>query len=248
MKLCIRGDDFGFSKAVNYGLMETYEAGLLKTIGLMSNMEDAQHAWNLMKDKTDICLGLHVNLIVGKPCANPKDIPSLLREDQSFVTSKERRAIIKEGKEAFVLEEVYMEVVAQIERFQTITGRMPAYIDAHSVFTSVSDQAIDQAADAYGIAIRAHHFESDSFKLIQASFDLDAFYETGKANVSYFQDTLMYCDKVNVVVFHPGYLDMKVMNVSSLTINRCKDAQMLQDQEVIAWIQKHAELVRLDEQ
>ena len=77
MKLIIRADDFGFREAVNYGVMKAYRGGLVKNIGLMSNMPYAEHAFHLIKDE-DVALGLHVNLILGTPCARTDQIPSLV--------------------------------------------------------------------------------------------------------------------------------------------------------------------------
>ncbi len=51
MKMIIRADDFGFSEAVNYGILKAFRGGLVKNIGLMSNMPYAKQALDLIEKK-----------------------------------------------------------------------------------------------------------------------------------------------------------------------------------------------------
>ena len=71
-KIMVRADDLGFSKAINYGIYETVKNGVIRNIGLMVNMPDSLHGYELVKDY-DICLGQHTNVCVGKPICDPKD-------------------------------------------------------------------------------------------------------------------------------------------------------------------------------
>ena len=71
MKMIIRADDFGFSEAVNYGILKAFQGGLVKNIGLMSNMPYAKQAFDMIREE-NVTLGLHVNLILGSPCARPE--------------------------------------------------------------------------------------------------------------------------------------------------------------------------------
>ena len=121
MKLIIRADDFGLSEAVNYGVMKAFRGGLVKNIGLMSNMPYAQHAYDLIKGK-DVALGLHVNLILGTPCAEAAQLSSLLDEQGQLLSSRLRRQEMKQGIDGFVYEDVFCETKAQIERFISICG------------------------------------------------------------------------------------------------------------------------------
>ena len=49
MKMIIRADDFGFSEAVNYGILKAFQGGLVKNIGLMSNMPYAKQAFDMIR-------------------------------------------------------------------------------------------------------------------------------------------------------------------------------------------------------
>lgn len=246
MKLIIRVDDFGFSEAVNYGVIKSYESGLVRNIGLMSNMPYAEHAYHLIKDKEDVFLGLHVNLILGDPCAEKALIPSLLDENGKFISSKIRRLEAQQQLDYFNYDEVVIEVKAQIQRFIDICGKYPDYIDAHAVCTPNSERAISDAATAYGINIQGHRSDNP-WKVIQTDYTNSDFYEKNLPFVDFFKNHLQYSDGINLVVFHPGFIDYDVIINSSLTINRCKDVALLCDEEVKQYIKDNVELLNFKE-
>lgn len=237
MKLIIRADDFGFSEAVNYGVMKAYEGGLVKNIGLMSNMPYARHAFELIRDK-DVALGLHVNLILGKPCAKAEEIPSLVDDKGMLVSSRQRREEMRKGIDGFVYEEVARETRAQIEKYRSICGKLPDYIDAHAVCTDTSQRAISDAADSYGIRIQGHK-DDKRWVGIQEDFTNEAFYKQKLPFVEFFRSYLSYREGVNLIVFHPGFVDYDVVSQSSLTLNRCLDAALLCDEEVKEYLKDH---------
>lgn len=246
MKLIIRVDDFGFSEAVNYGVIKSYESGLVKNIGLMSNMPYAEHAYHLIKDKEDVLLGLHVNLILGDPCADKTLIPSLLDENGKFISSKIRRLEAQQQLDYFNYDEVVIEVKAQIQRFIDICGKYPDYIDAHAVCTPNSERAISDAANAYGINIQGHRSDNP-WKVIQTDYTNSDFYEKNLSFVEFFKSHLQYRDGINLVVFHPGFIDYDVIMNSSLTINRCRDVALLCDEEVKQYLMENVELLNFKE-
>ncbi len=237
MELIIRIDDFGFSEAINLGIMKAYQTGLVKNIGLMSNMPYAAHAVNLVKDK-DVALGLHTNLIVGKPCMHPEKIPSLVDEHGSLINSKVRRRQWAQGVDCFNYEDTRREVEAQMEAFIAMVGRRPDYIDAHAICTPTYDRVICDVADAYGIMIRAHK-NSDQWEFVETDMDHSTFYDRNLPYEKFFTSYLIYGKRANLIVFHPGYLDQDVLNQSSLTLERCRDLALLCDESVRAFLCCH---------
>ena len=112
-KLLIRADDLGFSEGINYGIEKSVKEGIIRTVGIMVNMDATEHGINLLKD-TEACFGLHTNICVGKPLTDPKLIPSLVDENGYFKSSRTYRS----AKEDFVvLDEVLLEVEAQYLRY-----------------------------------------------------------------------------------------------------------------------------------
>ena len=102
-KILIRADDLGYSEGINYGIAKSVKDGIIKSVGVMTNMPSVSHGLKLLKG-TDVCLGQHTNICIGKPITDPALIPSITNEKGEFKSSKEYR----QAKEDFVvLEEVY---------------------------------------------------------------------------------------------------------------------------------------------
>ena len=77
-QLLIRADDLGYSDGVNYGIAKAVNKGVVKSVGVMTNMPTAMDGLKLLK-KENVCLGQHTNICVGKPITNPALIPTLCR-------------------------------------------------------------------------------------------------------------------------------------------------------------------------
>ena len=82
-QLLIRADDIGYSYAVDLGIARSINEGLVRSAGLMPNMPEAARGWSLVAD-ADIAVGQHTNVCLGKPCADPALIPSMLDENGEF--------------------------------------------------------------------------------------------------------------------------------------------------------------------
>ena len=93
MKLIIQSDDLGLTEAVSCGIARAARVGAITCTGLFSNMPAAAFSVELMKSYPQICLGEDINLVAGRPCADPEKIPSLVQKDGSFLTSGMHRAI-----------------------------------------------------------------------------------------------------------------------------------------------------------
>ena len=143
----MRADDLSFSEAVNLGILKSVKDGLINSVGIMPNMVYAEHGYSLIKDE-NIALGQHTNICAGKPLTDPKLIPSLVREDGSFCTSKE----IRERQEDTIdVKECEIETEAQLKRFIEITGRMPDYFEGHAVFSENFFTALKNVAKRHNL-------------------------------------------------------------------------------------------------
>ena len=87
MKLIIQSDDLGITEAVSCGIARAAREGAITCTGLFSNMPAAPFAVELMKPYPQICLGEDINLVAGRPCADPEKVPSLVQKNGLFLTS-----------------------------------------------------------------------------------------------------------------------------------------------------------------
>ena len=240
-RLIVRADDIGLSEAVTLGILSAYRNGIVTSTGMIVNMPFAEETAQLLKEENRLCLGLHINLIVGRPCADPNRVRKLLDADGKFISSRVRREQVKSGINDFKSDEVEAEIDAQIKRFFELNGKLPEYIDSHSVSTDTTDQVIFRMAEKYGIrqvAIRNNH--KAIWKRVETRESHYDFFKEGKPFYQFFDDK--YIDlqegETGLLVVHPGFLDQEILEVSSMTIDRTRDHDMLVDPRVREWLKK----------
>lgn len=149
-QLLIRADDIGYSYAVNLGIARSINEGLVRSAGLMPNMPEAERGWSLVAD-VGIAVGQHTNVCLGKPCADPALIPSMLNENGEFHSSRTFRDHFKRGEELIDFDEACIEIRAQHDRFVEIVGREPDYFEPHAVMSKNLNRAISAVAQELGL-------------------------------------------------------------------------------------------------
>ncbi len=235
MKLLVRADDLGFCEAINYGIEKTVNAGMVKSVGLMPNMDAAEHGVKLLKEY-DICLGQHTNICLGKPSSDISKIPSLVQENGYFKCSKEYREAAKKGEDFVVIEEAIIEVEEQYHRFVELTGKQPEYFEAHAVASKNLFIALKTVANKYNLKLNDFNFENN----VSTYGDKEVYYAPMESLSQGYNPTDSLKRAISdakeeypcIFVCHPGYLDNYVLEVSSLTLNRVKEVDMLCDKEI----------------
>jgi hopanoid biosynthesis associated protein HpnK len=74
----INADDFGLCRGVNEGIIKAHREGVLTSTTLMANMPGFEHAVALSRENPRLGVGIHLNLLRGRPVAPPDEVPSLL--------------------------------------------------------------------------------------------------------------------------------------------------------------------------
>lgn len=241
IKVIINADDFGMSEAFNHGVIKGYKDGVVSSTTLMVNMEAAEHAVALAKNFSDLFIGLHTNLVLGKPCSSPKDIPSLVNEEGNFLGS----AVYRKGIRKFVYEDVKKETIAQMERFKELLGYYPQHIEIHSAFGEAIAKAFSEIAIEYNVHVAPTIEPLKGFKETTISTDWESIgniMSKGLTVENVINDDLniLKCeDKIVEFHFHPGYIDQFILDNSTLTLPRCKDLNTLCDTKVIKWFKEH---------
>lgn len=238
-EIIVRADDLGYSEAVNYGIAKTIREGIVKSAGVMVNMDAAPHGLNLLRG-LDVCLGLHTNICAGKPVSPARYIPSLIGEGGEFHGSR----IFRQAKEDFIsLDEVILEIEAQYERFTALTGQKPDYFEGHAVQSRNFCKGLEIVARQHSCDYLAFDASGkipfrNSLLYLPSSEKLSD--KSALKNMSQaFIDTLeLYKDRdtIEMYICHPGYLDQYLMEHSSLTERRAYEVQMLCDTKVIKWL------------
>ncbi|MBQ9159423.1 MAG: ChbG/HpnK family deacetylase [Erysipelotrichaceae bacterium] len=237
MELLIRADDLGFSEAVNLGIAKTVHEGIIRNVGLMTNMPYSRHGYDLIKD-AGVCLGQHTNISTGKPILDPERIPSLVDENGHFRSSRDYRS----AKEDFVvLDEVIAEIEAQYEAFKRITGRKPDYFEGHAVASKNFIEGLRIVAEKHGLRFLNFSFKGEpiafgngKLHIVMESMqpDYDPL-ETLKKTVEKTWST------IPAIVFHPGFIDAYLLKNSSLVLQRAYETEVCCSEEVKAYLERH---------
>ena len=230
-KILVRADDLGYSEAFNYGLARAVKSGIVRSVGVMPNMEWAEHGVRLL-DGTDVTFTVHANICQGKPICYPKLVPSLVDENGIF----KDKSLYREAKEDFVvLEEVVMEVEAQYLRLVELIGKKPFMVEAHAVPSANFNKALAIINQKYGLTgmgfdpargpkIGSHVMK---FSMDSGNPDYNPFESFKKA-----ASQPMAEDECAMMVLHPGYVDEYVLTTSYITTQRALEVAFAINPEV----------------
>lgn len=250
-RILVRADDVGYCRGVNYGIADSVWNGIIGSVGVMPNMPETQHGVDLLKG-SGVCFGMHTNVCLGKPCADPAKIPSLLDENGDLKSSRTYRDAWKKGEEIVSLDEMVIEIEAQYQRYLELTGEKPHYFEAHAVLNQNLARGLEIVAEKYDLPYLPACFEPTGvqFKntvLITSMDSMKPDYDPAeslkKAVLAAYKD-----NECPMLVCHPGYIDDYLMNHSSLVTPRPKEVAMLTDPAIRNWLEEqNVQLVTYDE-
>lgn len=107
--LIVNADDFGHSGAVNAGIAEAHERGIVTSTSLMVRRQAAEEAAGYACAHPELSVGLHIDL-----------------GEWSYRTTEGWVALYEVDEE-----EIGAEIAGQLERFRTLLGRNPSHLDSH---------------------------------------------------------------------------------------------------------------------
>lgn len=247
MKLLVQGDDFGFTKSVIYGIVDAIDNGILRNTGLFANSPYAPLAVSYMDERRDkVCFGIDFNLVSGPSLLSKKDIPHLVDEEGNFISSGKRihdeRFKTEEGRrEMFPYEEVYKELRAQYDKFVELSGHKPGYLAPHSLGHETYNEVMAQISKETGVPLamelqKKYNFANLFFILMQEKADKASQNKTFDAwdqlNKNPTQEVINHWDMLlqheyAAIGQHPAFLDAELVKMSSLSIERVRDHEMM---------------------
>ena len=245
MKLIIQSDDLGITVAVSCGIARAAREGAITCTGLFSNMPAAPFAVELMKPYPQICLGEDINLVAGRPCADPEKVPSLVQKNGLFLTSGMHWAIDqKDGNQNHVkYEDCLTETEAQVLRFKELTGKFPEYLHGHSYSTPATWAAMEAIGRKYSIPLVKEMHKR--FGIIRPSrnwnkkpFPLE---DQIKADLTecVIGDQEFLNNPISFLGTHCGYVDHELFQVSTYTLIRNQDLAAVTSERFKQWIQEN---------
>lgn len=219
----------------------------------MSNMDAAKHAVELAKKEApEASIVQHINFVQGRPCSNPKDVPSMVDENGIFYRSSKWKSETSGDKKCVgdvvvTYEDCKRETINQIERFRKLTGSYPIHFEGHSVVTKAIRKAFNEVACEKEIhCMTMPEVETDTMHAAhEIGFSCPKYMDIlnrGSRPEDFLTDAFGILDSpydINVMHFHPGYIDAYLLDNTSLTIPRCRDLETLCSPKVREWIKAH---------
>ena len=228
-QLLIRADDLGYSEGVNCGIAAAVAAGLVRSVGVMTNMPAAVHGLGLLAGHP-LCLGQHTNICTGRPLTDPARIPSLCTPEGEFKPSRAYREAAKNGEDFVVL---------------ALTGKEPGYFEGHAVASPNFFKGLEIVAQRHGLPYfpMGRPGEAVTFRTTRVYAYLPRDFKAYEADpFTGIQDAVANAHEggCDLMVFHPGYIDAYLLDHSSMTTLRAREAAALCRPEVRAWLEKQA--------
>jgi predicted glycoside hydrolase/deacetylase ChbG (UPF0249 family) len=128
VKVIFHADDFGLTRAVNAGIVEAHERGILGSTSLMVSAEAAEDAAALARSLPALDVGLHVTLVEERPVLPADRIPTLVDEGRFWPRHSTVFARYAAGR--WNVEQAAAEIAAQWERLVGL-GLRASHCDGH---------------------------------------------------------------------------------------------------------------------
>jgi len=244
MKLLIQSDDYGITEAVSCGIIKAITEGVVRCTGMFTNMPSSKKAAEMIKD-IDVCLGIDINFVAGKPVADPKLIPSMIRSDGFFYDSRQRRQLDKEceSHDHVNYEEALIEGRAQVERFIELNGKKPEYLHGHAYGSPTTAKVMETLSKEYNIGISHTMLDANQAKMAKSWYTVPFTLEQQMAcNTKEFlthDKGEILGSEIAAIISHCGYIDAPLFDVTSFTVIRTKDLEAMTSPEMKQWIKEN---------
>ena len=199
-RIILNGDDFGFSSGVNKGILDSIEKGVLTSTSVMINRPASSEARALTSLK-DISVGLHLDLT--------------------------EEGIQRWTKILYILtwpeQKIREEFEKQIDKFQSIVGRLPDHIDSHHHIHWITGfkKVVLDFSEKHNIPVRC----------VDATFEM-GFY--GRSHSKWNDPRGVTPERlinvienlpagVHEIMCHPGYVDQGLRNTGTTYLSQRED-------------------------
>ncbi|MDR0921456.1 MAG: carbohydrate deacetylase [Lactobacillales bacterium] len=242
-KVIINADDFGYSTAVNLGIIKSHNDGVLTSTTLMANMPGRDEAIELAKENPSLGVGGHLVLTCGSQITKATSIANEKGEFYSLDGYKKQRSFMNE-------EDIFQEWSAQIDYLLEHELKLTHLDSHHHLHTFPENLEITKRiAEKYQLCFRnAYDLEKNidlpSQKNITGFFDLmnysairdltKSFAENREACFVEIQAVLNQATdhEITELMVHPAFVDEALYFHSSFNIQRTKEVTILCDSEM----------------
>ncbi|HQZ18782.1 MAG TPA: ChbG/HpnK family deacetylase [Vicinamibacteria bacterium] len=127
-KLIVSGDDLGLHEAINRGVLEAHEEGIVTSASIVPCGRAFEHACRLVERRRKIGLGIHLTLVGERPLLGPNILKTLAPKGE--LPKGYRQLFFGLLKGRIDPEEIELELDAQIQRVMK-AGLAISHLDSH---------------------------------------------------------------------------------------------------------------------
>ena len=148
-QLIVNADDFGISASVDRGIVDTFKHGIVTSTSLVANGANFRNSIETLRDNPDIGVGVHLNILRGKPVSQPHKVKHLVRKKHFSRTSS---SLVGMSFQKRFIREIEIEYRNQIERVLRNVSRV-THIDSekHHHFIPQIFELVCHLANEYQI-------------------------------------------------------------------------------------------------
>jgi predicted glycoside hydrolase/deacetylase ChbG (UPF0249 family) len=128
-RLIVNADDFGIAEAVNHGIADAFDRGIVTSTSLMATGAAFEHAVALARARPSLAVGVHLVLTEHRPLVGATAAASLVGPDGRFPPHL-KQLLGKQLRGGTRLREVRLELDAQIRRVRE-AGIAVSHLDGH---------------------------------------------------------------------------------------------------------------------
>lgn len=224
IKLIVNADDFGLTKGVNLGIIESYRNGIVRSTTIMANQCAVEHAAALAEENKGLGIGIHLTLTAGRPLVD--GLKSLVDENGTFL----KQGALAAGNPD--QNEIEAEFDAQIKKVMAL-GIKITHLDSHH-HVHLNENVLPVVcglAKKYDLPVRAakgvKSTDSFSMKFYGDFVTLDGLKEILSEKAVSLE-----------VMAHPAYLDYELYKLTSYGLKRIDELYILTSDEIKNFIKE----------
>lgn len=230
MKVFFNADDFGYSPAVNYGIVDAHHHGVVNSTTIMMNMPYADHALDLLASAPELQLGIHLTLTCGSALTGKSSITD--EKGHFFRTFRDL------SNRGFDPNDVLKEWDAQIELLLS-RGFSPSHFDSHHHVHSqpILVEVVKQIARSYNLPTRLTGEKVEGLSYISDYFD-PSFYGSNLSTKTLDEILAKYpSDCTLEIMTHPAFIDQHLLDGSSYNLQRLAEHTILTHYQLPSFVE-----------
>lgn len=236
MRLIVNADDFGLTKGVTLGILDSMEKGIVTSTTALVNSYYFEEGINKAMVKGIEAIGIHLTLTLGKSVLPPEQIYSIVREDGTFYKSI---GDIKEINYSHVKKELEAQLLKFTKHYQN-----PTHIDGHHHFYMFNMEILNiviELSQKYDLPLRCVSPELKKYYSLHGvkttdNIILDFYGEN--ISVEALTSALNKIPGSNTaeLMCHPAFVDEELMILSTYNTLRSNEYLILVSDEVKEFI------------